>query len=269
MFSGIGGIDLGLQWAGMETAWFVECEPFCQKVLSKHWPDVPIFGDIYEFIEVIKKEPEEYQVELVAGGFPCQPFSVAGKRKGQKDDRYLWPAMLEVIKTLRPAWVLGENVVGIVKLALDDVLSDLEGEGYACQAFIIPACAVNAPHRRDRIWIVAYSGCELSSGSLFKKEDGMENKKQNADFNKRSGKMVANANNSRCQKQHATAIAEKQGQCARGIIAKRPTWATEPDVGRVANGIPNRVDRLRALGNAVVPQVVYEIGKAIIKAHEE
>lgn len=135
----------------MKIAWQVEIDPFCRRVLEKHWPHVPKYGDIREV-----KGSELEPVDLVAGGFPCQPFSYAGKRRGKEDDRYLWPEMLRIIKALKPRWVLGENVAGIVNLALDTVLSDLEGEGYETAMFIIPACAVGAPHRRDRVWIVAY-----------------------------------------------------------------------------------------------------------------
>ena len=156
LFAGIGGFDLGFQWAGIETAWQVEKDPFCQKVLAKHWPDVKRYGDIYDFIEEIKSSQVE-PVDIIAGGFPCQPFSQAGKRKGQEDDRYLWPAMVEVISLLRPAWVVGENVAGILNMGFEDMLLELEGQGYRTETLIIPACAVNAPHRRDRVWIIANS----------------------------------------------------------------------------------------------------------------
>lgn len=150
LFSGIGGFDLGLERAGMTIKWQVEIDDFCNKVLEKHWPDVKRYRDIKEL-----RGDELEPVDLICGGFPCQPFSAAGKRRSKEDDRYLWPEMLRVIRAVRPNWIIGENVAGIVSLALDDVLSDLENEGYACQSFIIPACAVNAPHRRDRVWIIA------------------------------------------------------------------------------------------------------------------
>jgi len=156
LFAGIGGFDLGLEWAGIEPAWQVEKDEFCQKVLNKHWPDVKRYGDIYDFIEKIKGGEVE-PVDIITGGFPCQPFSQAGKREGKEDDRYLWPAMLEVISLLRPTWVIGENVAGILNMGFEDMLLELEGKGYRTESFIIPACAVNAPHRRDRVWIVGYS----------------------------------------------------------------------------------------------------------------
>ena len=152
LFAGIGGFDLGLERAGMECKWQVEIDPFCLKVLEKHWPGVKRYGNV----KTVGKHNLE-PVDLICGGFPCQPFSVAGKRGGREDNRYLWPEMLRVISEVRPTWVIGENVAGIVNMALDQVCSDLEGEGYEVQPFIIPACAVNAPHRRDRVWIVAHA----------------------------------------------------------------------------------------------------------------
>ncbi|MBC7340848.1 MAG: DNA (cytosine-5-)-methyltransferase [Clostridia bacterium] len=161
LFSGIGGMDLGLERAGMQIAWQVENDPFRQAVLAKHWPGVKRYGDIRTI------DPAELEsVDLICGGFPCQPFSIAGKRRGKADDRYLWPEMLRIIKALRPRWVLGENVANIVNLALDTVLSDLENEGYETGTFVIPACAVGAPHVRPRVWIVAYSpGVERQPGA--------------------------------------------------------------------------------------------------------
>src|SRR5210317_1274476 len=153
LFSGIGGFSLGLEWAGMETIAMCEKDKFCRQVLAKHWPDITIHEDIR------KLDGREYKnaIDVVCGGFPCQPFSVAGKQLGKEDDRHLWPEMLRVIKESAPAWVIGENVSGFVSMALDDVCLDLEAEGYEVQSFVIPACAVEAHHKRDRCWIVAYS----------------------------------------------------------------------------------------------------------------
>ncbi len=154
LFSGIGGFSYGLELAGgFETKWFVENDPFCNKILAKHWPNVKRYGDIKD-VGKANLEP----VDLICGGFPCQPFSVAGKRKGKEDDRFLWPEMLRVISELRPRWVIGENVPGIVGVVLDQVLSEMESIGYEVQPLIIPACAVNAPHRRSRVWIIAHNG---------------------------------------------------------------------------------------------------------------
>ena len=151
-FSGVGMFDYGLQQAGYEIAWQIEWDEWCRRVLTKHWPDVPKYSDIKE-VDANRLEP----IDLLIGGYPCQPFSVAGKQQGQADDRHLWPEMFRIIQALRPTWVIGENVAGHISMGLDDVLSDLESEGYSCQAFVIPACAVNAPHRRDRVWVLAYS----------------------------------------------------------------------------------------------------------------
>ena len=153
LFSGIGGFALAAGWAGFETVGFCDNEPYAQAVIKKHWPEVPIHGDIKAL------DGTAYRgVTLLTGGFPCQPFSNAGKRRGKDDDRYLWPQMLRVIQEARPAWIVGENVVGIIGLALDQVCSDLEAEGYEVEPIIIPACGVDAQHRRNRVWVVAGGG---------------------------------------------------------------------------------------------------------------
>jgi DNA (cytosine-5)-methyltransferase 1 len=151
--SGIGGFSLGLEaTGGFDTVAFCEYDEFCRKVLNKHWPEVPIYKDLKE----IGNEPTRLiqEFDLICGGIPCQPFSLAGKQKGKEDDRHLWPYMYEIIKHKKPTWVIVENVGGFVNVALDDVCLNLETEGYATQSFIIPACGVSAPHKRDRIWIL-------------------------------------------------------------------------------------------------------------------
>jgi len=164
--SGIGGFSLGLEsTGGFDTVAFCEFDDFCRKVLNKHWPDVPIYKDLKE----IGNEPERIiqDFDLICGGIPCQPFSVAGKKKGKEDDRHLWPYMYEIIKHKKPSWVIVENVGGFVNVALDDVCLDLEAQGYATQSFIIPACSVEAPHRRDRIWILGkFMGNASSDGRI-------------------------------------------------------------------------------------------------------
>lgn len=170
LFSGIGGFALAAQWAGCRTVAFCERDKFCQAVLKKHWPEVPCHEDI------CKLDGTQYRgVDLLTGGFPCQPFSCAGKRRGKEDDRYLWPEMLRVITEAGPDWVLGENVTGIINLELDGCISDLESAGYAVQAFVIPVCAVDARHRRDRVWILAHAkryGCRPWSTSEPRREGG-------------------------------------------------------------------------------------------------
>ena len=157
LFSGIGGLDIAAEMAGFETVGQCERADYPTKILEKHWPDVPRWRDIRTLTkESFYERTGLRTVDVISGGFPCQPFSVAGKQRGKDDDRYLWPEMLRVIRELRPSWVIGENVPGIVNMALDTVLTDLESVGYEAQPFIIPACGVDAPHRRYRVAILAH-----------------------------------------------------------------------------------------------------------------
>ena len=155
LFSGIGGFALAARWAGIETIQFIEIDKFCQKVLEKNFPNVPIYDDIKTFDATYLNG----KVDILTGGFPCQPFSVAGKKQGSKDERYLWPEMFRIIKECNPAWIISENVSGIIPM-LDPILQDLEREGYDWRAYLIPACALGAPHKRERIWIIAHCNCE-------------------------------------------------------------------------------------------------------------
>lgn len=159
LFSGIGGFSLGLERAGMQTVAFCEIDPFCQRVLRKHWPQVPIYDDV-RTLTGERLRADGIAVDLICGGFPCQPFSTAsaGKRGGVSDDRFLWPEMLRIISECRPAWIIGENVAGIESLALRQVVSDLEGRGYeVAPPLEIPACALGHDHRRTRFWFLAYA----------------------------------------------------------------------------------------------------------------
>ncbi len=259
LFSGIGGFSLGLEAAGMQTVAFCEIDKFCQKILHKHWPDVPIYEDV-------RSLNYEGAVDLICGGYPCQPFSHAGKRKGEADDRHLWPAMFSLIQKHRPNWVIGENVAGHFDMGLDQVLSDLESDNYECRTFIIPACAVNAPHRRDRLWIVANSKKMQRDVSKFEHEQYTE--PQISKLGNRNSQN--NASNIRCERGQGSG---KESFCG----VEGFSWSEdvrrvkdyfgrsdipEPLICRGGNGISKR---LHALGNAVVPQIPYIIGTAIMQ----
>jgi DNA (cytosine-5)-methyltransferase 1 len=268
LFSGIGGFSLGLERAGpFRTVAFCEREPFPQAVLRKHWPDTPIYDDVRTI-----PTNELGRIGLICGGFPCQPWSVAGEQRGAEDDRDLWPVMASLIEELRPRWVVGENVRGFVNepLGLQRSLSDLESIGYEVAPFVIPACAVDAPHRRDRVWIVAHANdtgpqrnLRTGAGTKEKVSEGREQ------FQPRSGTMcgredVADTYGTHVEGQRVT----KRIQTKRSATSSASRWLPEPSVGRVANGVPRRVDRLKALGNAVVPQVVEQIGRAIMEVRD-
>ena len=279
LFSGIGGFSLGLERAGMTTVAFCEIEDYPRQVLAKHWPGVPIHSDIR------KLDGTQYRgtVDVICGGFPCQPFSHAGKRGGKDDDRDLWPEMLRVIREVQSPWVIGENVAGFINMELDRTLSDLEDEGYACQTFDIPACGVGAPHIRHRVWIVAHADSErfqeqrrpepdaeehgaIECGSRsIRGPDEQERHQEGGEATGRdsegTGPDVGHSNRNRCDQRG-------QGIAATGSdgVVRANRWEPEPPVGRVAHGIPSRVDRLKSLGNAVVPQIPEILGRAILNS---
>lgn len=224
LFSGIGGFALAAEWAGFQTVAFCEIDKFCQRVLNKNFPNVPIVYDVK------KMNGGDYgKINLLTGGFPCQPFSVAGKRRGAKDDRFIWNEMLRVVKEAKPDWVIGENVAGIINMELDNVLFDLENEGYETQAFVIPACAVEAPHRRNRVWVVANS---KSIGCICYTLQKKINSKDIKEWTRRPINL----------------------SCPAGI---------SKNYIREDNGIYAELDSIKALGNAIVPQVAFEIINAI------
>lgn len=278
LFSGIGGFSLGLERAGMETAAFCEYDEKARKVLSKHWPDVPIYEDVRTLTGEQLEKDGIGDIGLICGGYPCQPFSVAGKRQGKDDDRHLWPEFFRLIQEIRPAWVIAENVAGHINMGLDSVLADLDSEAYQCQTFLIPACSVGAFHRRDRIWIVAHTPqLQRDGGDIYginnQRSEGREQFRGSGGKNG-SGrrKNVADTLHKRLQGRQEVGSSEISGAKRDKLFARRGersepgNWLPEPPVGRVANGVPRRVDRLKQLGNAVVPQIPEIIGRAILEA---
>jgi DNA (cytosine-5)-methyltransferase 1 len=340
LFAGIGGFSLAGEAMGWETAAFVEWDNYCKKVLKKNYSNTPIYGDIRKF-KYEKEKQKIGPIDIICGGFPCQPFSTAGKRKGTKDDRYLWPEMLRVIREVKPAWVVGENVPGIISMdggkVLEKICLDLESEGYAVQPFIIPALAVGAWHRRNRIWIIAHNEGErfnekreninrptqriaggdmqpLTNTNSIKRgqrergaecktqNDGPDNSRINSNiisqqnirqhkeglFNQSAGSNQTNTNiDSQGLPEYVRgqlkSFSEKnespQGCKHCGISSARKWW----EIGwtkvatwlcRSHDGLSpwvhrHRTNRLKALGNSVVPQVVYEIFKIIEEYEKE
>ena len=255
LFSGIGGFALAAQWMRYQTVQFVEWDKFCQKVLAKNFPGVPIHSDIKDF------DGTKYAgVDLLTGGFPCQPASCAGRRAGTSDDRWLWPEMLRVIRDAQPEWIVGENVGGLITLedglVFEHLLVDLENEGYEVQPIIIPACAVNAPHRRDRVWIVAHAE---RGGRDAGRDSG--NRVSGSWDNKESGQFGELAGLGSCQTDRNAQDSERGG-----CLWSEHWLEVATRLCRVDDGIPpvlDRVARVKALGNAIVPQVAYEIIKRI------
>ena len=371
LFSGIGGLDLAAEWAGIRTVGQCEWAEYPTKVLEKHWPDVPRWKDIRTLTgDSFYERTGRRTVDIISGGFPCQPFSVAGKRRGKEDDRYLWPEMVRVVKELRPTWIVGENVTGIIRMALADILSELESCGYRTRAFHISASGVGARHHRYRIAIVGYAehnglssaavagGVETTGGGEQKRKkeasessgtgksrdgqnvgrtENMENpgccgcgeqrdvceqpgrtefertsedmahaesqparrlpigeESENPGFSS-GGENVQHSNSTGRKEQHASAKPDKEGfigwgcdersnrtsdWTAESIMDRMANglpdwmdgdldfiinhyWDDEPDIPRIVKGIDHRVDRLKCLGNAVVPQQFYPIFKAI------
>lgn len=269
LFSGIGGLDLAAEWAGIRTIGQCEWAEYPTKVLERHWPDVPRWKDIRTLTgESFYERTDRRTVDIISGGFPCQPFSVAGKRRGKEDDRYLWPEMVRVIKELRPAWVVGENVAGIIKMALPDILSELGGLGYRTRAFLIPACAVGARHRRYRVAIVANA-----KGERLQRIREGGNKEFDVGSKEGKSKRRSNVSDSHNGlRERKRTIEPILGRVANGVSSWMDRdldflinhyWDEEPGIKRIASGITHRSDRIKCLGNAVVPQQFFPIFKAI------
>ena len=235
LFAGIGGFDLGLEHAGMQVKWQVEIDPYCLKVLEKHWPHVRRYTDI-KTIDWSTVEP----VDLVCGGFPCQPVSVAGKRKGTSDERWLWPEFVRCFSLLRPHYVLIENVPGLLTandgLAFAEVLRDLAACGYAAEWDCIPAGAFGAHFEGNRVFVIASH--PATSGLRFKGE------------------------------RPRPCGAWSEQQFARLVEYELSVCVPTGKMQRVSDGLPNRKHRLGAIGNSVVPQVVEWIGRQIVQAEE-
>ena len=366
LFSGIGGFSLALESTGhFQTIGFVENDEYCQAVLRHHFPEVPILGDIKN----VTKETVPTRPDVICGGFPCQPFSVAGDQRAKDDPRHLWPEMLRIIKEQKPTWIVGENVSGLVKLGLDEILDEMEDQGYSTRTFNIPAFSVGAPHQRQRLWIIGHLGDPEHNGSptperqrgLLKQPE--EPKKQisiwelegtssasgdvanpdnervrsriggdDFDYEEESGEGgidgegsagddewydtsptqdegvdVSDTDDTRDRTQehrvdedgkkniqgrqehtqskssrHGADIPDPNGKGLQGQRKKYKLpkskrkreiggsrwWDVEPNVGRVAYGVPNRVFKLRALGNSIIPQIAQKIGYAIIEAEK-
>lgn len=318
LFSGIGGLDLGLERAGMTVVWQSEIDPYASRVLARHWPDVPNLGDV----TTIDWSTVD-RVDLICGGYPCQPFSSAGRREGEDDHRHLWPAFADAIRHLRPRYALLENVPGHLSLGFGRVLGDLAELGFDAEWRIVSAADVGAPHLRRRVFVVAHangdrlreqpvsvagrgdpsvvepngpdrevadapggidpsksegtrSGEPFGAGSRTSRGTGERDPAPGTDIDGRGAPVMASDvadSNGQRQPQPGRHLPEGRGRIGdRGeSLAGGPQsvdrgwWSAEPDVGRVAHGVPARMDRLRTLGNAVVPQVAEHVGRRILE----
>lgn len=234
LFSGIGGFSLAGSWAGFETVGFCEIEKYCQNLLRKNFPGIPVHNDIREL-----RGYEFGKIDIITGGYPCQPFSLAGKRGGKEDERHLWPELLRIIKRAKPSWVVCENVCGHITMGLDQVCDELEGEDYTVGAYIVPAISKGAPHKRDRVWIVATLPDPPCSN-----------------VSERAEKPLPRVENIQIEFRRV------------GEIVGIRTEQDEPAICGAFDGVSpeldtNRKERLVALGNAIVPQVAYEIFRCI------
>lgn len=241
LFSGIGGLDLAFEWAGGEVVAMCEIDPYCQKVLRKHWPKIPIFGNVKEL-----KGSDIKAVEIIYGGFPCQPFSFAGRRKGKGDDRYLWPEFSRLVREIKPRWIVAENVPGILRIAADEVCSDLKSQGYEVGIYDFEAAAVGAPHRRERIFFVAHSDSPRLQRSEQQGELREETGTQNATLTERPGSAFStDTARSRCSSDISVRLQEAHAPV--GVPCK---WEPEPGVGGSINGFSDLLDRGGLSGEA-------------------
>jgi DNA (cytosine-5)-methyltransferase 1 len=295
LFSGIGGFSLGLESTGnFKTIAFCEKDEFCQKVLQKNFKNIPIEGDIRNV------KGEKYKADVVTGGFPCQPFSVAGKRKGTDDDRYLWDETIRVVRECKPKWFIGENVEGLINIqegmVLRQVQTDLEKEGFEVQCLIIPASGIGAWHQRKRIWII---GCNVSnSDSRMRRRWGTigesganeiwgfySSEKKQSSNDIRSKTIGCNdilgeeqnlqyTDNQRCKESNISSESKKSEFNNReydSTTENKTWWQTQSELCGIPHGVSttmdkDRANRVKSLGNSIVPQIARELGKAIIEA---
>ena len=312
LFSGIGGFSLGLESTGFfETIAFVEKDKFCQKVLKKNFNNIPIEEDIRNV------KGSNYKADVITGGFPCQPFSVAGKRKGTDDDRYLWDETIRVVRECKPRWFIGENVEGIINIqegmVLRQVCTDLEEEGFEVQCIIIPASGIGAWHQRKRVWILAHSNSnrdrnEITSSNGEEKEIQREHREKNSSTRKSIGATtndVSNSGSKRSQgfnnqqepskqklgftsnnhdenvwntkstRQSSSSMGPGKGKFGRtsswGKQCESNWWKAQSKLCGVPNGLSyeldkDRANRIKSLGNSIVPQIARQLGLAIMKA---
>jgi len=294
LFSGIGGFDLAAEWMGWENVFHCEKNPFGQRVLKYYWPNAILYDDVKEADFSIHRG----KIDILTGGFPCQPYSAAGKRKGKEDDRHLWPYMLGAIRAIQPRWVVGENVLGLVNwskgLVFHEVQSDLEAEGYEVFPYVLPACSQNAPHRRDRVWFVAYRNATnpngTKSGNNLGANDGEEKEVRRGNKGDVLRGLSEFGDAANPESQQSERIGPKlrevgeteQGElggsdCGGGGKFPKGNWdnfpTTQPTIRKRDDGFSRelvgitfpkwRNESIMAYGNAVVPQVVFEIFKAI------
>ena len=286
LFSGIGGFDLAAEWAGWENIFHCEWNPFGQKVLAHHFPNSKSYNDITKTNFTI----HEGTVDVLTGGFPCQPYSQAGKRLGKADDRHLWPEMLRTIREVKPRWVVGENVLGIVNwnggMVFEEVQLELEAQGYEVQSYILPAAGVNAPHQRYRTWFVAYSeNIRQPQAKTFSEWEKYKSNNRYFVWDTFSTisrcKTVANSNGFGLQGKWEQGSIDKKGQrrnerfgkLGNNEFGRWKEFPTQPPICGGNDGISKSMDgitfskwrneSIKAYGNAIVPQVAYEIFKAI------
>lgn len=310
LFSGIGGFDLAAEWAGWENKFHCEWNEFGQKVLKYYWPNATSYGDITKTDFTIWRG----KIDVLTGGFPCQPYSTAGKRLGKEDERHLWPEMLRAIREIQPRYVVGENVPGLINwnggMVFDEVQADLEASGYEVIPFILPAASVNAPHRRERVWFVAYcdcaglqeawpeqqtagaSGSSLQGTVAHSRSNGFNWSNSQHEINASKGGFNAlsdtresivdgadtNTSSTGLQGQPISGSTRKIGKESNEQPARffRTDWEVFPTVSPIHernDGISDRLsgitfpkwraEAVKACGNAIVPQVVYQIFKAI------